>query len=147
MRTVGTVFGWPAELGIPFALGLLGLAYGFAGQRDQALKILARMEAMEKESYLPFLKKLAVRILPGLRLFRPLGKKYVAPMLKALVYLGLDQTDEALNCLEESYRRRDYFLSGLMQPTIYPNTLWAQSVQTHPRFRALAEKMNARRDE
>ena len=136
-----------AEIGIPFALGWLGLAYGVAGRRDEALKILARMEAMEKEPYLPFFKKIAVRILPSLQHFRRLDKKYIAPMLKAIVYLGLNQTEQALDWFEESYRRGDYFFGYLMSPRIFPNTPWSQSVRSHPRFRALAEKMNIRWEE
>jgi serine/threonine protein kinase/tetratricopeptide (TPR) repeat protein len=137
-----------AEMGIPFGLGWLGLAYAVAGQREEALKILARMEAMEKEPYLPFLKRLAVRILPSLRRFRQLDKKYVAPILKAFVYLGLNQPEKALDWFEESGRRGDYFLFGyLMSSSLFPDTPWSQSFRSHPRFRALMEKTNIRRDE
>jgi TolB-like protein/tetratricopeptide (TPR) repeat protein len=133
------------EFGIPFGLGWLGLAYAVAGQRDEALKILARMEAMEKEPYMPFLKKVAVRILPSLRRFRGLDKKYVAPLLKAFVYLGLNQPEKALDWFEESGRRRDYYFSGyLMSFHLFPDTPWSQSFRSHPRFRALLEKMNIR---
>ena len=133
------------KFGIPFGLGWLGLAYAVAGHRDEALKILARMEAMEKEPYMPFLKKVAVRILPSLRRFRGLDKKYVAPLLKAFVYLGLNQPEKALDWFEESGRRRDYYFSGyLMSFHLFPDTPWSQSFRSHPRFRALLEKMNIR---
>jgi serine/threonine protein kinase/tetratricopeptide (TPR) repeat protein len=137
-----------AEMGIPFGLGWLGLAYGVAGQREEALKVLARMEAMEKEPYMPFLKKMAVRILPILRRFRRLDKKYVAPILKGFIYFGLNQPEKALDWFEESGRRGDYYLHGyLRSPTLFPDTPWTQNFRSHPRFKALLEKMNVRRAE
>jgi serine/threonine protein kinase len=135
-----------AEMGIPFGLGWLGLAYGVAGQKDEALKVLARMEAMEKEPYMPFLKKMAVRILPSLRRFRGLDKKYVAPILKGFVYFGLNQPEKALDWLEESGRRGDYYYFGYLKvPTLFPDTPWSQSFRSHPRFKALMETMNVKR--
>ncbi|MGB7294128.1 MAG: protein kinase [Candidatus Aminicenantales bacterium] len=137
-----------AEAGIPSGLGWLGLAYAVAGQRDEALKVLARMEAMEKEPYMPFLKKMAVRILPSLRRFRRLDKKYVAPLLKAFVYFGLNQPEKALDWFEESRRRGDYYFLGYLKfPTLFPDTPWSQSFRSHPRFKALTERMNVRGEE
>ena len=130
------------ELGFPFGLGLMGLAYAVAGQKDEALKILARMEAMEKEPYMPFFKKMAVRILPSLRRFRGLDKKYVAPFLKAFVYLGLNETEKALDWFEESGRRGDYYLFVcLKSANAFPDTPWSESFRSHPRFKALMERM------
>jgi len=136
-----------AEMGIPAGLGWLGLAYAVAGHRDEALKVLARMEAMEKEPYMPFLRKMAVRILPSLRRFRRLDKKYVAPLLKAFVYFGLNEPEKALDWFEESGRRGDYYFLGyLRSPKLFPDTPWSQSFRSHPRFKALLEKMNVRRE-
>lgn len=137
-----------AEMGIPFGLGWLGLAYAVAGQRDEALKVLARMEAMEKEPYMPFLKKMAVHILPSLRVFRRLDRKYVAPILKGLVYFGLNQPEKALDWFEESGRRGDYYFLGYLKfPTLFPDTSWSQSFRSHPRFRALVERRDIRKQE
>ena len=135
-------------MGIPFGLGWLGLAYGVAGQRDEALKILARMEAMEKEPYMSFLKKMAVRVLPSLRRFRGLDKRYIAPMLKGYVYLGLNQPEKALDWFEESGRRGDYYWHGYLRSVnLFPDTPWSQSVRSHPRFKALVERMSSRETE
>ncbi|MBN2409657.1 MAG: protein kinase [Candidatus Aminicenantes bacterium] len=134
-----------AEMGIPFGLGFLGLAYAVAGQKNEALKVLDRVEAMEKERYMPFLRRMAVRILPSLRRFRRLDRRYVAPLLKGFVYFGLNEPEKALDWFEESVRRRDYFLGYLRTPALFPDTPWSQSFRSHPRFVALLEKMNFRR--
>ena len=60
-----------------FPLGWLGYAYGVAGQRKEALEVLARLERLSRTSY-------------------------VQPYLFALVHLGLGGKDEAFRWLEQA---------------------------------------------
>jgi serine/threonine protein kinase len=101
------------NLGVNFALGWLGLAYAKAGKRDEALKILCQLEEISKE-------------------------KYIAPVLKALVYFGLGMLDKAFEQLEQSYLARDYYLYFLKVPRLF--TL-AQKAYEDPRYKVLAEKI------
>ncbi len=131
-----------AGFGLTFALGYLGLAYAMAGRRDDALNVLGQLERIEKERFLPPLKKIGVYLKPGLRPFRSLKKKYVAPLLKALIYLGLHRIDKTLDCLEESGRERDYFLPALLlRVGAFVDVPWFDELTQHPRFKALREKI------
>jgi serine/threonine protein kinase len=130
-----------AGFGLTFALGYLGLAYAMAGRRDDALSVLGQLEKIEKERFLPPLKKIGVYLKPGLRHFRSLKKKYVSPLLKALVYLGLHMMDKTLDCLEESGRERDYFLPALLMGVGAADVPWFDEITQHPRFKALQEKI------
>jgi serine/threonine protein kinase/tetratricopeptide (TPR) repeat protein len=62
-------------------LGPLGLAYGRAGRREDARKMLAEFEQAERT-------------------------RYVCPVLKAQVLIGLEQNDEAFRLLEKALEER-----------------------------------------
>ena len=66
-------------------LAPLGLAYGLAGRRADALKILAEMERASK-------------------------KRYVSPYHLAAVYSGLGRMDEAFSLLDQALERRNPWL-------------------------------------
>lgn len=63
-------------------LGLLGLAYGRAGRREDARKILAELEQASRRSY-------------------------VSPVYRAFVNIGLGQNDEACRLLKKALEERD----------------------------------------
>jgi eukaryotic-like serine/threonine-protein kinase len=67
-------------------LAPLGLAYGLAGRRADALEILAEMEGASK-------------------------KRYVSPYHLAAVYSGLGRTDEAFSLLYQALERRNPWLT------------------------------------
>ena len=74
----------------------LGHAYGLAGRRGEALKILLELEERAKKSY-------------------------VSSYQIALVYLGLHRNDEALKQLENAYQERSTLLTYLkMDPRFDP---------------------------
>jgi len=74
----------------------LGHAYGLAGRRGEALKILLELEERAKKSY-------------------------VSSYQIALVYLGLHRNDEALKQLENAYQERSTLLTYLkMDPRVDP---------------------------
>ena len=91
------------------ALGCLGLAYGLSGQTDEALKVLNRLNELSKE-------------------------KYVPPLHKAWIYMGLGEKDKAFEHLEKSYLERDPMMDTLTGP-------FYDSLRSDPRFTALLKKM------
>ena len=95
----------------PIPLGMLGLGYGVSGRKDDAQKILVRL-----------LESRAQRFTPAYSL--------------ALVCLGLDDQDQAINWLEESYREHDgtNIAAIRIDPSLAP-------LHGNPRFEALAEKI------
>jgi serine/threonine protein kinase/tetratricopeptide (TPR) repeat protein len=68
-------------------LGPLGLAYGLAGRRAEALKILAEMEQVSR-------------------------KRYISPYYLAAVYSGLGRMDEAFLLLDRALEQRTPFLAA-----------------------------------
>ena len=80
----------------PSALGVLGLAYGFAGRKREANKILSELLRLEKQ-------------------------RYVTPMALTYVYIGLGKKDEALAWLEKGYEERSNHLAfSKVSPTFDP---------------------------
>ncbi|HYY72306.1 MAG TPA: tetratricopeptide repeat protein [Candidatus Bathyarchaeia archaeon] len=80
----------------PNGLASIGHAYGLAGQRSEARKILVELEARSK-------------------------KTYVSSYQIALVYLGLRQNDQAMKQLENAYREHSTLLTYLkMDPRFDP---------------------------
>ncbi len=69
-------------------LAPLGLAYGLAGRRADALKILAEMEQASQ-------------------------KRYISPYYLAEVYSGLGRMDEAFRLLDRALEQRTPWLLGL----------------------------------
>ncbi len=72
--------------GAVIGLCVLGLAYGSAGMKDEALQILEQLEGLKKE-------------------------RYVGPFFRAVVWSGLGEKDKALEDLERSYVERDSALA------------------------------------
>jgi tetratricopeptide (TPR) repeat protein len=96
--------------GDPVALAYLGYAYAVSGKRDEAMKILIKLKERLK-------------------------RMYVAPLHFAMVYMGLDDKDQAFEWLERAYEERDSWLVWLKGP-IY------DGLRSDPRFTALQKKMN-----
>ncbi len=95
----------------PSYMGWLGYLYGMAGQRNEALKILNE------------LKKRA-------------EKEYVPASALASIYLGLGETEKALQYLEEAYQQRDVSLVWLKVDWRY------DPLRSNPRFQSLLRRMN-----
>jgi serine/threonine-protein kinase len=127
--------------GLTFALGWLGFSYALVGRKDDALMVLDRLEKTGEERFIPAPKKIFFYFKPGLKPFRFLKRKYVAPFLKALVYLGLNRQEEALGELEKSALNRDYYLPGMLLRSTLPVLPHMSEFTSHPRFKALREKI------
>ena len=69
----------------PLAIGFLGFAYAKSGRKDEARKLLDDLKEQSK-------------------------KRYVSPYWIAMIYVGLDEKDEALAWLEKAYQERSWFL-------------------------------------
>jgi len=67
-------------------LGILGAAYGFAGMKDEALKILERLDGLAKD-------------------------RHVGSLYRAMVWTGLGEKDKALEYLEKAYLERESTLA------------------------------------
>jgi len=135
----------PAGSGMTFAYGWMGAAYAMAGKKDEALKILEELNRIERQRYIPPFKKLGVYLKPGLKHFRFMKKKYVAPLAKGLVYLALNMQDEALEWLEKSEKERDYFFPAVINVIDRFDFAWIEEIKALPRFKTLQSKVkNAR---
>ncbi|HEY3156475.1 MAG TPA: protein kinase [Candidatus Eisenbacteria bacterium] len=73
---------------VPLPKAILGCAYGMAGRRTEARKILARLEAQAGEGTVP-------------------------PSCMAFVWIGLGNKDQAFHWLEEAYAAHDSYLGHL----------------------------------
>jgi tetratricopeptide (TPR) repeat protein len=74
--------------GSVLGLSLLGLAYGSAGMKDEALKILERLDGLSKD-------------------------RYVGSLWRALVWMGLGENTKALENLEKAYEERESAMAFL----------------------------------
>jgi len=63
-------------------VSILGMVYGFAGMKAEALKTLERLDGMSKD-------------------------RYVGPFMRAMVWTGLGDKDKALENLEKAYEERE----------------------------------------
>ncbi len=131
----------PSGSGMNLASGWLGAAYALAGKRDEALKILENLDRIERESYLPPLKKFGIYLKPGFKHFRFMKKKYVTTLTKCVIYLALNMQDEALGWLEKSGQERDYFLPPVILLMDFFDFPWSEEIRSHPRFKALLQKI------
>ncbi len=130
-----------AGFGLTFGLGYLSVAYSLAGRKQDAAGVLVRLEAMERESFMPPLKRLMVRLIPALRLFRLPRRKYASPLLKALTHFSLDRVEQGLDELEKSAEARDYFLPVILMRRSMPDLPKEEEIFSHPRFKALQAKV------
>jgi len=99
--------------GDPYSLGVLGQAYARNGQKDEAQKVLARLNEMAKS-------------------------RYVAPYPIAVFYLGLGDKERAIDELAHAYQRGDtnYLFVIKVDPLL-------DDLRGDPRFEALAQKIIA----
>ena len=67
---------------------MLGMIYGLAGHRAQAIKILKELLELNE-------------------------RRYVTPAALAYIYIGLDDKDQAFVWLEKAYQERSNFLAYL----------------------------------
>ena len=100
----------------PFVLGLLGHAYASSGNKTEALKILDQLKEVSRQ-------------------------RYVSLFSFAIIYLALDDKQEALRWLEQSYQDR----AGADIGWIRVDSL-LDPLHGDPRFEALAEKIVSARD-
>jgi tetratricopeptide (TPR) repeat protein len=70
------------------SLFLSGLAYGSAGMKDEALKILERLDGLPKD-------------------------RYVGPLCRAMVWTGLGEKNKALEYLEKAYEEKESAMAFL----------------------------------
>src|SRR5215471_7503980 len=103
--------------GDPYSLGMLGQAYARSGQKDEAQKVLVRLNDLAKS-------------------------RYVAPYALALVYLGLGEKERALDELERGYQRGEtnYLFVIKVDP-------FMDDLRGNPRFEALVQKVVAPKTE
>jgi len=97
----------------PYSLAMLGQAYGRNGQRDEAQKILARLNEEAKSHY-------------------------VAPYALALVQIGLGDKDRAIEELDHAYREQEtnYLFGIKVDPML-------DDLRGDPRFEALVRRVTA----
>jgi tetratricopeptide (TPR) repeat protein len=94
-------------------LSPLGLAYGLAGRRQDALRILAEMEEVSQ-------------------------KRYVPPTYRALVHCGLGQMDEAFRLLDRALEERT---PGLLYFVAHPEEETCTALRRDPRWRPLIDRL------
>jgi len=93
----------------PFFLRNLGFAYALSGQKEKAQKILDRLEEISKI-------------------------KYDSPANKAVIFLGLNEKDQAFEYLRKSYDERSPYIAGMNSP-------FYDSIREDPRFKELMKKV------
>ncbi len=128
-----------ADAGVTLAYGYLGMGQALAGRKEEALKCLEKLERVEKERFLPLPLKLLLYLKPGLRHFRSFKKKYCPAHMKAVIYLGLNMQEEALDQLEKSCQARDYLMPVFFRVMVrLYDVPW--DITISPKFQALRAK-------
>jgi hypothetical protein len=84
----------------------LGYVYGVAGKMEQAREILAELR-----------------------------KRSVSQFYLSFVYIGLGEKDEALLCLERTYRERSFMLSNVATQAMF------DPLRSDPRFQDLQRRI------
>jgi hypothetical protein len=81
---------FPASMagGITYALGTIGWAFAYSGQKEEAVRILDQLNAISNEGY-------------------------VSPVYKAFTLIGLGNKDKSIEQLEMAYSERVPFLAFL----------------------------------
>jgi len=87
----------------PHMLGDLGFANAKAGRKDEARKLLAELKDLSTQ-------------------------RYVAPYFIAMIYVGLDEKEEAFAWFEKAYQQRSFFLLFIKTDPMM------DSVRSDPRF-------------
>jgi tetratricopeptide (TPR) repeat protein len=95
---------------VPWWDGNLGYAYAALGERAKAIQLLRELDELAK-------------------------RRYVTPGPRVSIYLGLGETEKALDWLEKCYEEQDGTCWWLKVDPIY------DGVRDHPRFKALLKKV------
>jgi TolB-like protein len=95
----------------PLPRALLGHLYARSGRKDEASEILRQLQELSKQ-------------------------RYVLAFNLALVHIGLDEKDAAIELLEQAYEQRDGYNIGFIK--VDP---WLDPLRSHPRFEALVQKI------
>ena len=101
--------------GSPFALGYLGSAYATSGQNNNALQIVEDLNELSKE-------------------------RYVSNYYKALIYLCMNEMDQAFENLDKSCDERESFLSYIKYSPMF------DPFHSDPRFKTLLKKIGLPED-
>jgi len=91
-------------------LGMLAMAYGAAGNLHAAKEVVSALNKRASESYVP-------------------------PSALAAAYLGIGETDKALELLEQAYEQHDVRIAYLGM-----DARW-NAIRAHPRFRELLNQL------
>lgn len=95
----------------PLFLTTLGYIYSLSGKRDGAKKVLNELSELSKHGY-------------------------ISSMRIALIYMGLEQKDQAFKWLEKAYEERDFWMTLIkVAPPL-------DRLRSDPRFKILLKKMN-----
>ncbi len=94
----------------PLIAADLGYCYGVSGRHEEASEILRRLEKISERTY-------------------------VSPMDRAMIQVGLDDTDAAIEALERAYEDRAFFLPYLGLDGPY------EALRSDPRFTDLLERI------
>ncbi len=87
----------------PLVIGNLGYAYAKSGHKDEARKLLAELKEQSK-------------------------RRYVASYWIAMIYVGLDEKDEAFTWLEKAFQERSWWLVWIKMDS------QVDSLRSDPRF-------------
>jgi len=101
-----------SDLGMAFALGWLGMAYGLSGKKNEALKTLDQMDELTKEIY-------------------------ISPLQRSNVYIGLEMYDQAFEYLDKAISQREPFLVYFRDSPTLP-----QGFLSDKRYKTLMKMMN-----
>jgi len=93
------------------SLAILGLAYGSAGMKEDAHKVLERLDEMSKD-------------------------RYVGPLYRALVWVGLGEKHKVLDLMERALEGKESAMGFLK---VWPVL---DSLRSEPAFKDLLKKMN-----
>ena len=95
----------------PVLLGSLGLAEGLSGDKAKALELLGQLKRMS-------------------------SRTYVMPAYLAAIYLGLNDSDQAIMAIGQAYRERSDFMAFLgVEPAV-------DKLRSDPRFSDLLSRAN-----
>jgi serine/threonine-protein kinase len=99
-----------SNAGLSYAIGYLGYVYAILGEKDKVEELLHELEGLSK-------------------------KRYVSPLARVMIYIGLAEYDKAFELLERSYEDRE---APFLFSKVYPEF---DSIRPDPRFKALLKKM------
>jgi len=103
------------NLGLTFALGWLGCAYAKLGKKEEAIKILGQLDELSKE-------------------------RYISPLQRAAVYMGLGMYDQAFEYLEMACSQKEPSLA-LSVYSVKAHSFFPQEFRLDKRYKALMRKM------